>query len=305
MDYAIEVNNIVKKYNNFYALNNISFNVKKGEIFGLLGPNGAGKTTLISILSTLVKPTSGTAIINNYDIIKDQKEVRKSIGIVFQDSSSDNRLTVKENLYLGASLYNMPKNKREERINEVLKFLELDSYKDKIVRYLSGGMKRKVEIARALLSNPKILFLDEPTTGLDPDIRYLLWDYIKRLVKDYNITIFITTHYMEEAEELCDRIAIMDKGEIKVIGEPDNLKKKLEGDIVILETKNNIDINSEYIKEIRRSDNKYIITVKDSEKFLIELFNYIKNNNINIDSINIRKATLAEVFLYYTGRELR
>ncbi|BFI73900.1 daunorubicin resistance protein DrrA family ABC transporter ATP-binding protein [Nanoarchaeota archaeon] len=305
MDYAIEVNNIVKKYKDITALKGVTFNVKRGEIFGILGPNGAGKSTLISILTTIVKPTSGSAKVNGYDILKEQQKVRESIGIVFQDSSLDNRLTIKENLYIGASLYNVPKNKRDEKIEELLEFFELKDFENKLVRYLSGGMKRKVEIARALLSDPKVLFLDEPTTGLDPDIRYNLWNYIKKMVKEYDVTVFIATHYMEEAEELCNKVAIIDKGEIKVIGEPEELKKKLEGDLVVIETKDNIDIKSDYIKDIKKTEDKYIITVKDSEKFLGELFEYVKNKNIKINSVSVRKPTLGEVFLYYTGKELQ
>ncbi|MGC9133342.1 MAG: ATP-binding cassette domain-containing protein [Nanopusillaceae archaeon] len=305
MDYAIEVNNIVKKYKDIVALKGISFNVKRGEIFGILGPNGAGKTTLISILSTIIKPTSGSAKVNGYDIIKEQQKVRESIGIVFQDQSLDNRLTVKENLYIGASLYNIPKNKREEKINEMLEFFELKEVENKLVKYLSGGMRRKVEIARALLSDPKVLFLDEPTVGLDPDIRYMLWNYIKKLVKEYNVTVFIATHYMEEAEELCDRVAIIDKGEIKIIGEPEELKKNLEGDIIVVKTKDNIDIKSDYLKNVKKVEEGYVLTVKDSEKFLGELFDYVKNKNIKIESVSIRKPTLGEVFLYYTGKELK
>lgn len=222
----VEIKNLTKKFGPITAVDNISFNVKKGEIFAFLGPNGAGKTTTIKMLTTLLTPTSGSVIINNFDAIKNKHDVRRSFGIVFQDQSLDDELTAWENLELHAVLYSVPGDLRKKRTEELLKFVELWERKDDFVKTFSGGMKRRLEIARGLLHHPKIFFLDEPTVGLDPQTRNHIWEYIKSLCDKEGITIFFTTHYMEEAENVADRIAIMDYGRIIEEGNLSNLLDK-------------------------------------------------------------------------------
>ena len=231
----IDVKNLTKIYDegNVLAVDDISFNIKKGEIFALLGPNGAGKTTIINVLATLLSSTKGDAYVNNYDVNKDPEKVRKSIGIVFQEPSVDGEMKAWENLELHAILYGMPKKERQAKIQEVLKLVDLDDRADTYVKNYSGGMKRRLEIARGLLHEPKVLFLDEPTLGLDPQTRRKIWDKIKELNKgNSKITILITTHYMDEADELADRICIMDHGKIIAMDTSENLKKQLSGDVI-------------------------------------------------------------------------
>ena len=249
----IKVENLVKKFNDFVAVDNISFNVNKGEIFGFLGPNGAGKTTTIRMLTTLLAPTSGNISINGHDPVKDQYQARCSFGIVFQDPSLDDELTAYENMEFHAVLYNVPKEIRKNRIEQLLKLLELWDRRDDLVKHFSGGMKRRLEIARGLTHHPKILFLDEPTLGLDPQTRNHIWNYIKKLNKDENMTVFFTTHYMEEADRVSNRIAIIDHGKIISQGSSAELKQKtntnsledaflaLTGDTIREEEANSID----------------------------------------------------------------
>ncbi len=222
---AIEVKNLSKYFGGSAAVDNISFDVAKSEIFGFLGPNGAGKTTTINILCTLLLPTSGAAIVNGFNVADSPNEVRKSIGIIFQDPSLDERLTAYENLNFHGMMYHLPAKTRKERIEEVLNMVELYSKKDSIVRTFSGGMKRRLEIARGLMHNPGILFLDEPTIGLDPQTRKYIWDYISGLARREKITVFLTTHYMDEAE-ICGRVGIIDRGKIVSLDTPEALKKK-------------------------------------------------------------------------------
>ena len=223
---AIKIKNLTKKFRDFTAVDNISFNVKSGEIFAFLGPNGAGKTTTIKMLTTLLHPTSGEVEINGFSPVTRQNEVRKSFGIVFQDPSLDDELTAYENMEFHAVLYNVPKKIYQERIPELMKLVELWDRKDNLVKTFSGGMKRRLEIARGLIHHPKILFLDEPTIGLDPQTRNFLWDYIMKLNKKENMTIFLTTHYMEEAEKMANQVAIIDHGKILMTGTPNQLKKE-------------------------------------------------------------------------------
>lgn len=239
----VEVKNLTKIYEqgNVLAVDDISFEIKKGEIFALLGPNGAGKTTTISMLATLLFPTKGTATVNSFDIQKNPHQVRKSIGVVFQEPSLDVEMKAKENLELHAILYGMPKEKRREKIDEVLKLVDLTDRANTFVKNYSGGMKRRLEIARGLLHEPKMLFLDEPTLGLDPQTRRKIWDKIIELNSILNITILITTHYMDEADELADRICIMDHGKIIALDTSENLKKQLSGDIIEIEFDKNND----------------------------------------------------------------
>ncbi|MFA5021553.1 MAG: ATP-binding cassette domain-containing protein [Patescibacteria group bacterium] len=222
----IEVKNLSKKFGNFTAVDNISFNVNKGDIFAFLGPNGAGKTTTIKMLTTLLLPTSGQILINGHDPVKDQNAVRHSFGIVFQDPSLDDELTTWENMEFHGVLYNVPKKIRRKRIEEMLKFVELWDRKDELVKRFSGGMKRRLEIARGLIHHPAILFLDEPTLGLDPQTRNHIWNYIKELNKTEGMTVFFTTHYMEEADKSAGQVAIIDHGKIIALGSPNQLKEK-------------------------------------------------------------------------------
>ncbi len=226
MNNIIEVNNLTKKYHDFMAVNNINFNVKKGEIFALLGPNGAGKTTTIKMLTTLAIPTSGTIKINGFNPVTNSNEVRQSFGIVFQDQSLDDELTTKENMDFHGILYNLPTDLRKKRVEELLKFVELWDRKDDLVKTFSGGMKRRLEIARGLLHHPKIFFLDEPTLGLDPQTRNHIWQYIQKLNKEQDITVLFTTHYMEEAERIAQKIAIIDHGKIAALGTVETLKQQ-------------------------------------------------------------------------------
>jgi len=302
--YAIETKSLTKKYNEINAVDNLNLKIEEGEIFGLLGPNGAGKTTTLLMLTTLNKPTSGTAKVNNFDIIKQPDKVRKSIGIVFQDPSSDDILTGYENLKLHGWLYDMPDDLKEKRIREVLELVELTDRKDDLVKKYSGGMRRRLEIARGLMHHPKILFLDEPTLGLDPQSRDYIWKYIEKMARDEKITIIITTHYMDEADKLCDRLAIIDHGKIVVLGSPKNLKKELGGDIIRLKAKNlNIEIlrNLKYVKKIRKCNGEVCLTVKDASKHLQEILKVVGK----VDSVEIRSPTLDDVFLHYTGRAIR
>jgi ABC-2 type transport system ATP-binding protein len=221
----IEVKNLTKKFDNFIAVDNISFAVKKGEIFGFLGPNGAGKSTTINILTTLLHPTKGTVILNGFDVRKDKDNVRSSFGIVFQDPSLDSELTASENLDFHASLYKVPKKLRKQRIPALLKFVDLYDRRNDLVKTFSGGMKRRLEIARGLIHHPKILFLDEPTLGLDAQTRNHLWEYIKKLNEEEDMTVFFSTHYLEEAEKIADRISFIDHGKIVKQGTAEELKK--------------------------------------------------------------------------------
>jgi ABC-2 type transport system ATP-binding protein len=226
MEDIIQVKNLVKRFKDFVAVDNISFSVKKGEIFSFLGPNGAGKTTTIKILTTLLHPTSGEMLVNGFNPIHQKDEARHSFGIVFQDPALDDELTAYENMEFHAVLYDVKKKLRKTRIEYLLKFVGLWERKDERVKVFSGGMKRRLEIARGLVHHPKILFLDEPTIGLDPQTRNFLWKYIKELNKKEGMTVFLTTHYMEEADKISNRVAVIDHGKIIAIGTPAELKKK-------------------------------------------------------------------------------
>jgi ABC-2 type transport system ATP-binding protein len=302
--YILETKNLTKKFNGMTAVDSLNLQIQEGEIFGLLGPNGAGKTTTLFTLTTLKPPTSGTATINNYDILKQPDKVRKSIGIVFHDPSSDEILTGYENLKLHALLYDMPYDLEAARIQEVLRLVDLNERKDDLVKKYSGGMRRRLELARGLMHHPKVLFLDEPTLGLDPQSREYIWDYIAKLAKEENITIIITTHYMDEADKLCDRLAIIDHGKIIVLGSPKKLKKDLGGDIVRLKAKN-LDINMlkklPYVKQVNLCEGDICLTVEDANMHLQEILSVTGK----VDSVEIRTPKLDDVFLHYTGRGIR
>jgi len=300
----ISTKNLTKKFENLTAVDNLNLEIKEGEIFGLLGPNGAGKTTTIFMLTTLKPPTSGTATINDYDIVKDSDKVRKSIGIVFQDPSSDEILTGYENLKLHGWLYDMPDDLKERRIKEVLELVDLTNRKDDLVKKYSGGMRRRLELARGLMHHPRVLFLDEPTLGLDPQSRDYIWSYIEKLAKEEKITIVLTTHYMDEADKLCDRLAIIDYGKIVVLGTPDELKKELGGDIIKLKGKSlNLEPlkNLTYVKNIAVSSDEVFLTVEDANMHIQDILNTVGK----VDSTEIRSPTLDDVFIHYTGRGIR
>jgi ABC-2 type transport system ATP-binding protein len=299
--YIIETFDIKKKFKDVEALKGISIKIKEGEVFSLLGPNGAGKTTLISILTTILKPTSGTAFIDGFEITKDPLYVRRKIGIVFQEPSLDDLLTAWENLYVHSMLYGMEKSYAIKRIEFILKKVDLYERKDHIVKTFSGGMKRRLEIARGLLHTPKILFLDEPTLGLDPVSRRNIWDYIRQIKKEENITVILTTHYMDEADSLSDTVAIINKGVIIEKDTPENLKKKIGDEI--LKVKGYIDIENirklKFIESIYTDNEYHIIISKEITKNLNEILKFLKP-----ESIEIKKISLEDVFLKITGKKI-
>ncbi|MFC2066311.1 ATP-binding cassette domain-containing protein [Chloroflexota bacterium] len=304
-DYIITVENLVKKFGDLAAVDNISFDVVPGEIFGFLGPNGAGKTTTINILCTLTRPTSGRAILNGFDVTRQQSQVRQSIGLVFQDPSLDEQLNGLQNLRFHAMVYNVPASIREQRIEQVLRMTELWDKRNNGVRTYSGGMKRRLELARGLLHYPKVLFLDEPTLGLDPQTRNRIWEYILELRRREGTTIFLTTHYMDEAEK-ADRIAIIDHGKLVVMDTPEKLKNMVSKDIVSVKTDDNDkaaeEIRIRYQSEARHDGDGLTFEVSNGEKFLPT---FIREFGTRIISISLRRPTLEDVFLKLTGREIR
>ena len=304
-DCVIAVENLVKKFGEMTAVNNISFNVAPGETFGFLGPNGAGKTTTINILCTLAKPTSGRAAIDGYDVVHQQNQVRQAIGLVFQDPSLDEHLSGLQNLRFHAMVYHVPGSVREQRIEQVLKIMELWDKRHQNVRTYSGGMKRRLELARGLLHYPKVLFLDEPTLGLDPQTRNRIWEYIVEMQRREGTTVFLTTHYMEEAEK-ADRIAIIDHGKLVAIDTPHNLKNMVSQDIISVITDDNDkaaeEIRLSYQIEARHDGKELIFEVSQGEKFLPR---FIREFGTRITSVSLRHPSLEDVFLKLTGRELR
>jgi ABC-2 type transport system ATP-binding protein len=310
MSNVIETNQLTKAFNSLTAVDKLDITVESGEIFGLLGPNGAGKTTTISMLCTILKPTSGTAKVNGFDIVKEATQVRKSIGIVFQDPSVDDRLTGRENLYMHANLYDVPASEQKSRIENVLKLVELEDRADDLLRTYSGGMRRRLELARGLIHYPKVLFLDEPTLGLDPQTRDHVWRYIRELKKTHDTTVVLTTHYMDEADRLCDRIAIMDYGKIIALDTPTKLKETLEGDVITVKT-NNPDAlfllvtEKMGLKKTRLVNGAVEITVRNGESMLPRIVEAATQNKIHVESISLRAPNLEDVFLHYTGRMIR
>ncbi|MGD0080757.1 MAG: ATP-binding cassette domain-containing protein [Methanoregula sp.] len=302
--HIIETKNLTKTYGNLTAVDHLDLKIGKGEVFGLLGPNGAGKSTTLMMLTTLIPPTSGTALVNGFDILRQPDQVRKSIGIVFQDPSSDETLTGYENLKLHGLLYDMDAGLREERIVEVLALVELTDRKDDMVKKYSGGMRRRLELARGLMHHPEILFLDEPTLGLDPQTREHIWEYIRRLATEKKITIIITTHYMDEADRLCDRLAIIDRGKIAVLGPPDQLKKELGGDIIRMRA-GTFDMESlrelDYVTNVKTDDGGISVTVRDASQYLQDLLGRVGK----VEGVEVRPLTLEDVFIHYTGRAIR
>ncbi len=310
MTKVIETNKLTKSFDTLTAVDNLDIAVETGEIFGLLGPNGAGKTTTISMLCTILRPTSGTAKVNGFDIVKEATEVRKSIGMVFQDPSVDDRLTGRENLQMHADLYGVPTNEQKRRINEVLELVRLDERADDLLRTYSGGMRRRLELARGLIHYPKVLFLDEPTIGLDPQTREAIWQYVRELRKIHDITVVLTTHYMDEADRLCDRIAIMDYGKIIALDTSPNLKDTLAGDVIVVKSSNLEALSLSIVKElglekIQRVNDTLEITVRNGKSLMPRVMEIATQNKIFVESIVLREPNLEDVFLHYTGRVIR
>ncbi len=311
---SIEINSLSKKFGNVLAVDNISLKVEEGEIFGFLGPNGAGKSTTMMILTTLLKPTSGNALVAGHDVVTDAKQVRENIGYVQQELSVDEYLTGRENLILQARLNHIPKNLVNKRIDDILNLIELTEKQDEAVITYSGGMRKRLDIAGGLLHQPKVLFLDEPTVGLDIQTRRKIWEYIKKIHDEFGMTIFLSTHYMEEADNLCDRIGIIDYGKIQVIDSPKVMKNALGNEVITFTIDNNDDKKSNLISKIKEieqvkdiSTNKNGITVFSSKgtEVIPIIFQLSSNLEIKINSISLTQPTLDDVFISYTGRELR
>lgn len=299
----IRIRELVKSYGSLTAVDGLTLDIEENEIFGLLGANGAGKTTTIHMLATLLKPTSGSATVNGYDIVTQPAKVRSSIGIVFQAPSSDDILTGYENLHLHSMLYSVPRNARRKRIEEVLELVGLADRKNDPVKTYSGGMRRRLEIARGLLHKPKVMFLDEPTLGLDPASREVMWKYVRRLVEEEKITVILTTHYMEEADMLCDRIGIIDKGRIVALDTPAGLKAGLGGDIIRIRTRDpaaaKLIENLDFVRRIEHSNGFLVLSVKDAKKALPVLL-----QRVEAESAEFSSPTLNDVFIQITGRKI-
>jgi ABC-2 type transport system ATP-binding protein len=300
----IKIQNLTKRYENLTAVDNLNLEINKKEVFGLLGPNGAGKTTVIHMLATLLKPTSGTAIVNGYDILSEPGKVRSSIGIVFQAPSSDDMLTGYENLKIHAFLYNVPASEREQRIQSVLELVGLaDRQHDQVKKY-SGGMRRRLEIARGLLHKPKVMFLDEPTLGLDPSSREMMWEYIEKLVKEEEMTLILTTHYMEEADHLCSRIGIIDEGKIIALDTPVNLKESVGGDMVKLKTKSYPDLEKLrkliYIRKIEFVDGYVMLYVDNARANIPDILRHV-----DAQYVEFKSPDLNDVFLKLASKSIK
>src|SRR5277367_2375839 len=310
--FAIEVEKLAKHFGDFVAVDSLAFTVEQGEIFGLLGPNGAGKSTLIRMLTTLVPPTSGTARVNHFDIVREANDVRQSIGVIPQAMTSDLELSAVENLTIFSKLYGIPREKRNRVIPQLLEQVDLTQWADKPVKMFSGGMRRRLEIARGLVHEPKIFFLDEPTTGLDPVSRVAVWEMLSRLKHDRDLTILMTTHYMDEADKLCDRIAIVAHGELVALDSPLKLKASVPG-------KNALEVSFASVPDgwlerlkalpdvadVKAHDNVFRISSDNGPQTTVALMEAAKAENIAVASLSVQSTTLDDVFVFYTGRQLR
>jgi ABC-2 type transport system ATP-binding protein len=309
---AIDVRDIVKKFGDFTAVNGISFTVPEGEIFGLLGPNGAGKSTLIRMLTTLLPPSGGTALVNGFDVTKQADGVRHSIGVIPQAMTSDLELSVEENLIIFAKLYGVPRAKRDQLIDELLEAVELTQWRKAQVKNLSGGMRRRVEIARGLVHEPRIFFLDEPTTGLDPVSRVAVWEMLAKIKSQRDLTILITTHYMDEADKLCDRIAIVDHGELKALDSPLKLKAAIP-------SRNLLEVSFAatpadwpdrlgrlpYVDTVDAHDHVYRLATSNGPATTLALMDAAAKASVTVQSLSVQSTTLDDVFVHFTGRALR
>ncbi|HJJ22510.1 MAG TPA: ATP-binding cassette domain-containing protein [Nitrosopumilus sp.] len=311
--YSIEIKSLTKSFGDVTAVNDISLSVENGEIFGFLGPNGAGKSTTIMILTTLLKLTSGQALISGFDVKNNAKQVRENIGYVQQETTVDEYLTGRENLILQAKLNHIPKGDINKRIDEILDLIELSDKQDDTVVTYSGGMRKRLDIAGGLLHRPKVLFLDEPTVGLDIQTRRKIWKYIKKIHDEFKMTIFLTTHYMEEADQLCDRIGIIDGGKIQVIDSPENMKKAMGNEVIsiILEERENYNSflselrKIEFVNKINEDGSKITLFASNGTEVIPKIFQISSELDIKITSLSLTQPTLDDVFLSYTGHEIR
>ena len=309
---AIEVRQIVKKFGDFTAVGGVSFAVEEGEIFGLLGPNGAGKSTLIRMLTTLLPPSAGTALVSGFDVVAQADDVRRSIGVIPQALTSDLELSVEENLLIFAKLYSVPRGKRERLIAELLDAVELTQWREAPVKNLSGGMRRRVEIARGLVHEPKIFFLDEPTTGLDPVSRVAVWEMLRRIKAQRQLTVLLTTHYMDEADKLCDRIAIVDHGQLKALDSPFRLKASIPG-------RNTVEASFASapadwsdrlrtlpsVESVSAHENVFRIGTANGPATTLALMEAAARADVKVQSLAVQSTTLDDVFVHYAGRDLR
>ncbi len=311
MDAAITVENLTRRFETLTAVDAISFTVERGELFALLGPNGAGKTTIINMLITLLPPTSGKAWVAGFDVSREKDAVRRHIGIVFQEPALDKDLTGRENLDFHAMMYGLSRAEREQRIAEVLELVELTERADVLVQNYSGGMKRRLEIARGLIHHPSVLFLDEPTLGLDAQTRRRIWEYIRRMNREEGVTIILTTHYMEEADYLAKRVAIIDRGKIVAMGTPSGLKDVLGGDVITLELDGTgggfIPLlgGIPWVKGAKEQNGEITVTVEAGERRVPELVSIAHDHGIHVNSVLLRKPSLEDVFIHFTGRSIR
>jgi len=308
----VAVDNLTKCFDDFCAVNGLSFTVEHGEVFGLLGPNGAGKSTLIRMLTTLVPPTSGTARINGFDIVRAPNEVRRCIGVIPQAMTSDLDLSAVENMSIFAKLYGIPRDKRRRTIAELLDAVDLTQWADKPVKMFSGGMRRRLEIARGLVHEPKIFFLDEPTTGLDPVSRVAVWEMLSRLKRERDLTILVTTHYMDEADKLCDRIAIVDHGKLVALDSPLKLKASIPGKNILEVSFDDIPAGwmetvqaLPEVADVRADDHVFRISSHNGPRTTVELMEAARQAGITVASLSVQSTTLDDVFVHYTGHQLR
>jgi len=307
---AIVTDGLTKVFNGLVAVDHVSFEVREGEVFGFLGPNGAGKTTTINMLTTVLRPTEGRAEVMGYDIVSEAGRVRESIGVVPQEYTADEDLTGYENVLLCADLYAIPREVSRKRAIELLELVDLLPFKDKKVETYSGGMRRRLELACGLVNQPKLLFLDEPTLGLDVQTRFSIWKYIKRLKSESDMTIFLTTHYLEEADALCDRVAIIDHGKILTLGSPEELKKGLGGDVVTVRVDSTEDLTPvlselEGIVEVRKVNDSYLVRARDGETAAPRIMEVLRARGQRVLGLSLTRPTLDEVYLNYTGRRMR
>ncbi len=307
----IQTKNLTKIYGGrVKALDNLNIEIEEGEVYGLLGPNGAGKTTTINLLVTRISPTSGTAIVNGYDIVKQSLEVRKSIGVVPQDLTTDEDLSGYENLKMVSRFYDVPNAEAEERIHKLLRMVNLEDVKNRLVRQYSGGMRKRLELIAGLVHDPKILFLDEPTLGLDVTTRTQMWKYVREIQEKLDVTIILTSHYLEEVDALANRISIIDHGKVLATGTSDELKSNLKGDIIIVAMKTDEDAATimKYPGAIEAKENgpKTVrLKVQNSDEELPKLIRFVSDNSLSVTRLTVQKPSLDDVFLEYTGKEIR
>ena len=309
---AIEVENLTKRFGDFTAVDSLNFVVEQGEVFGLLGPNGAGKSTLIRMLTTLVPPTYGTARVNGFDIVRAADGVRRSIGVIPQAMTSDLDLSAEENMSIFAKLYGIPHAKRIRTIRQLLKDVDLEKWADKPVKMFSGGMRRRLEIARGLVHEPKLFFLDEPTTGLDPVSRVAVWEMLSRLKRERDLTILVTTHYMDEADKLCDRIAIVDQGKLVALDSPLKLKASIPGKNILEVSFSGIPGNwmdtlksLPDVAEVKSEENIFRISSHNGPRTTVALIEAARASGVTVQSLSVQSTTLDDVFVHYTGHQLR